>query len=140
MQLAFNVREWDGSYELDFSKLLDTPKITADTDGGESDDADDPHFSTVTGELVYPIKYNGNIQQAEEITDELDEEDLKTVSMRMKELAVISMKAELGPQRLAQRSFQGLETRYGLDAPAKLEQGRSGIARGYEHAQTDSIS
>lgn len=32
---------------------------------------------------------------------------------------------------LSSRSFQGLEMRYGEDAPAELEEGRSGIARGY---------
>jgi len=30
-----------------------------------------------------------------------------------------------------ERIFQGLEQRLGQDAPAVLEQGRSGIARGY---------
>ena len=32
---------------------------------------------------------------------------------------------------LKQRTFQGLEQRLGEDAPSVLEQGRSGIARGY---------
>lgn len=32
---------------------------------------------------------------------------------------------------LQARSFQGLEQRLGQDAPAVLEQGRSGIAKGY---------
>lgn len=33
---------------------------------------------------------------------------------------------------LAQRTYQGLELRLGADAPGVLEQGRSGIARGYQ--------
>jgi diphthamide biosynthesis protein 2 len=33
---------------------------------------------------------------------------------------------------LQARSYQGLETRVGEDAPSVLEQGRSGIARGYQ--------
>lgn len=32
---------------------------------------------------------------------------------------------------LQERSWKGLETRLGEDAPGVLEQGRSGIARGY---------
>jgi hypothetical protein len=32
---------------------------------------------------------------------------------------------------LQSRTFRGLETRTGLDPPSVLEQGRSGIARGY---------
>jgi hypothetical protein len=32
---------------------------------------------------------------------------------------------------LNSRHFKGLEQRYGMDEPATLEQGRSGIARGY---------
>jgi diphthamide biosynthesis protein 2 len=35
-------------------------------------------------------------------------------------------------QFLQKRSYQGLETRVGQDAPSLLEQGRSGIARGYK--------
>jgi diphthamide biosynthesis protein 2 len=35
-------------------------------------------------------------------------------------------------QFLQERSYQGLEIRVGQDAPSLLEQGRSGIARGYE--------
>ena len=35
-------------------------------------------------------------------------------------------------QFLHQRTYQGLETRVGQDAPSLLEQGRSGIARGYD--------
>jgi diphthamide biosynthesis protein 2 len=30
------------------------------------------------------------------------------------------------------REFKGLEPRYGMDEPAALEEGRRGIARGYE--------
>jgi diphthamide biosynthesis protein 2 len=33
---------------------------------------------------------------------------------------------------LKQRTFKGLEQRLGEDAPSVLEQGRSGIARGYQ--------
>lgn len=38
----------------------------------------------------------------------------------------------LSGQFLQQRSYQGLEVRLGEDAPSILEQGRSGIARGYQ--------
>ena len=40
---------------------------------------------------------------------------------------------------LQSRSFRGLETRVGEDAPSILEQGRSGIARGYvdDHPSID---
>lgn len=43
--------------------------------------------------------------------------------------------AELLPYEgefLQSRTFRGLETRAGLDPPSVLQQGRSGIARGYE--------
>lgn len=33
---------------------------------------------------------------------------------------------------LVSRQFKGLDPRYGLDEPAALEEGRKGIARGYE--------
>lgn len=34
-------------------------------------------------------------------------------------------------ERLQGLTYQGLDPRYGLDTPAQLEQGRSGVARGY---------
>lgn len=37
---------------------------------------------------------------------------------------------------LHSRSYQGLETKIGEDSPAVLEQGRSGIARGYSDDHT----
>ena len=37
-----------------------------------------------------------------------------------------------GSNYLASREWKGLEARYGMDEPAVLEEGRSGIARGYE--------
>ena len=43
--------------------------------------------------------------------------------------------AEIFPHEgefLQSRTFRGLETRAGLDPPSVLQQGRSGIARGYE--------
>ncbi len=43
-------------------------------------------------------------------------------------------------QFLHQRTYQGLETRIGQDAPSLLEQGRSGIARGYDDDHRDGDS
>ena len=43
--------------------------------------------------------------------------------------------AELSSRKgefLQSRTFRGLETRAGLDPPSVLQQGRSGIARGYD--------
>ena len=43
--------------------------------------------------------------------------------------------AELSSRKgefLQSRTFRGLETRSGLDPPSVLQQGRSGIARGYD--------
>ena len=37
-----------------------------------------------------------------------------------------------GADFLSGRSFRGLERRMGADAPAKVQQGRSGIASGFE--------
>jgi len=37
-----------------------------------------------------------------------------------------------GSNYLASREWKGLEARYGMDEPAVLEEGRSGMARGYE--------
>ena len=41
-------------------------------------------------------------------------------------------------QFLQSRSYQGLDPRVGRDAPGALEQGRSGIARGYGGGEEES--
>ncbi|KAB5595139.1 hypothetical protein CTheo_1427 [Ceratobasidium theobromae] len=61
------------------------------------------------------------------------------VALRNNEGALSQVVANAGSDFLHSRSFQGLEQRLGQDAPAVLEQGRSGIAKGYQdvdHAPT----
>lgn len=36
-------------------------------------------------------------------------------------------------ERLQTLTYRGLDPRFGMDLPAQLEQGRSGMARGYTH-------
>ena len=46
-------------------------------------------------------------------------------------LAKLSESSAAG-QFLQSRSYRGLDARVGVDAPSVLEQGRSGIAKGYQ--------
>jgi diphthamide biosynthesis protein 2 len=46
------------------------------------------------------------------------------------------MRRMLTVQFLHSRTYRGLDPRIGQDAPGVLEQGRSGVARGYEDDRT----
>lgn len=53
------------------------------------------------------------------------------IILRNQDTALSVMPDSAAGQFLQERSWKGLETRLGEDAPSVLEQGRSGIARGY---------
>ena len=103
-------------------------------------------FSLVTGQYRSAKRYGGEQTQPESISGSSD------VVLRNQDGTVAVMADSAGgtpiplhnglqltdnspptpAQFLQARSFKGLETRIGQDAPSVLEQGRSGIARSYE--------
>ena len=56
---------------------------------------------------------------------------MQALTLRNKESTVAKIESA-GSIYLSSRHFQGLEPRVGQDEPAQLEEGRSGMARGYE--------
>ncbi|KAG6810104.1 hypothetical protein H0H92_013266, partial [Tricholoma furcatifolium] len=54
------------------------------------------------------------------------------VVLRNQDNSVATLADSAAGMFLQARSYKGLETRIGEDAPSVLEQGRSGIARGYQ--------
>lgn len=150
-------QSWTGRYILDFEKLLSDAKVAAseedgngptvkEDDEGSDSDPDRPVFSLVTGTYRHAKRYGGRSTDSNPyfsllltgLTGKHDAEteqslvsDTSAMVIRNKHDQVAMLDSAAG-QFLQQRTYQGLEVRMGEDAPSILEQGRSGIARGYQ--------
>ncbi|WVQ82524.1 diphthamide biosynthesis protein 2 [Cryptococcus sp. DSM 104549] len=95
---------------------------TPDADADDSDDG--PEFSLITGKMRTKKRYHDGSASAPP-TDAMGE-----LTIRNQDFSLAKLESA-GSTFLASREFQGLEPRYGMDEPSVLEQGRSGVARGY---------
>ncbi|KDN49710.1 hypothetical protein RSAG8_01775, partial [Rhizoctonia solani AG-8 WAC10335] len=125
-------RSWTGEYVLDFDQILSRQGTDEDAlnDQDSDDDPDRPSFSLVTGTYRHAKRY---------VDPKGASSGSYAVAVRNNEGALSQVVATAGSEFLHSRSFQGLEQRLGQDEPAILEQGRSGIAKGYQdvdHAPT----
>ncbi|KAI1789095.1 diphthamide biosynthesis protein [Ganoderma leucocontextum] len=134
LEVALQPRQtWTGRYVLDFEQLLREKKEGIDSEGledgspGEPEDLDQPVFSLVSGKYRHVKRYGGTEEGASN-----GDVDSSALILRNQEDALSRMEDNAAAQFLHQRTYQGLETRIGQDAPSLLEQGRSGIARGYD--------
>lgn len=126
---------WTGEYVLDFDRLLskddnsqthpDRADGMAEDDVSDTNDPDQPVFSLVTGKYRHAKRYGDDHTQPGAI------ENSSAVILRNQDNTVATLKDSAAGEFLQSRTFRGLETRVGIDAPSVLEQGRSGIARGY---------
>lgn len=128
MQIALDGgRGWSGDYHLELSKVFEEGKKQEERQ--ESDESDDePHFSLVSGGLVSrrtrpERKDSGSEQRAE----------AGSVAIRSSDGILTKVLDSAGGAHVAGRSWRGLEQRLGMDEPADLEIGRTGIAKGYIH-------
>ncbi|TXT10650.1 hypothetical protein VHUM_02155 [Vanrija humicola] len=117
---------WDPSrWTLDLDAVLDAAKEESERLKDKGDESEEElEFSLVTG------KYRTRRKFGDESNATLLVEGTKELTLRNQNTSLAKLESA-GSMFLQSRSFQGLETRYGLDEPAVLEQGRSGIARGY---------
>ncbi|KAF5368074.1 hypothetical protein D9758_004492 [Tetrapyrgos nigripes] len=100
-------------------------------------DIDRPIFSLVTGTYRHPRRFGASSEPSSSTESTLNGE----VTGKGKEiartqdgtLARVNENAA-GTYLQESRTYQGLDPRFGQDAPSVLEQGRSGIARGYGEA------
>ncbi|KAF8345163.1 putative diphthamide synthesis protein-domain-containing protein [Amanita rubescens] len=127
---------WTGRYVLDFGQLLaerDDEKPVADEDeeNGVEEDIDKPMFSLITGKYRHAKRYGDKIESR--ITEG---EDSSAVILRNQEGRITRLEDSAAAQFLHSRTYRGLDPRVGQDAPGVLEQGRSGLARGYEDVRT----
>lgn len=95
----------------------------------DSDD-DSLEFSLITGTLRTKKRFaTGNGGQASD-SNNLLEDRVRDLTLRNQNFSLSKLESA-GSTFLASREFQGLQPRYGMDEPSVLEQGRSGVARGY---------
>ncbi|KAJ7471988.1 putative diphthamide synthesis protein-domain-containing protein [Mycena latifolia] len=122
-------QSWTGRYVLDFEKLLaesgaeDAPPESP----RDSDDPDQPVFSLTTGRYRHAKRFGAPDKGKEALPSESSS---FSVILRNQDTAV-ALADSAAAMFLQERTFRGLEARVGEDAPSVLEQGRSGIARGY---------
>ncbi|KDQ27431.1 hypothetical protein PLEOSDRAFT_51229 [Pleurotus ostreatus PC15] len=117
---------WTGRYVLDFGELLNEP--VQQDENTSDDDTNRPVFSLMTGTYRHAKKYGAATPDIDTLTNS----DSTTVVVRSQDNTVARLGDSAAADFLTTRSYQGLEMRLGEDAPGVLEQGRSGIARGYQ--------
>ncbi|KXJ75666.1 2-(3-amino-3-carboxypropyl)histidine synthase subunit 2-like [Aedes albopictus] len=123
-ELAFNPA-WTGqfpdSYSSDFCDVLPNGRLYKEFDAGLVDDAP-ADVSLVTGKVR-------NVNRVEMDAATNGSQDCREIQLRGKnEVAQVS-----SGDALQGRSWQGLEQNLGRDAPAVVEEGRSGIPIKYEN-------
>ncbi|KAJ7152953.1 putative diphthamide synthesis protein-domain-containing protein [Mycena filopes] len=142
LEIALQAEQsWTGRYVLDFERLLaesaaaaaDAPASDSAAPQGEADDEDEdedqPIFSLITGTYRHAKRYGAGTPGVGKGKGK--EESSSEVILRNQDTA-LALADNAAAQFFQDRTFRGLEARVGEDAPSVLEQGRSGIARGYE--------
>ncbi|EJC98372.1 diphthamide biosynthesis protein [Fomitiporia mediterranea MF3/22] len=126
--------DWTGKYIFDFEELLAKASLDGENEERKEDaDLDRPMFSLVSGTYRHAKRYGvGNDEKEETVIDS------KELTVRTQDNALTKMDDSAAAQFLHARSYQGLDPRLGQDAPSLLEQGRSGIARGYSDDHRES--
>ncbi|KAJ7577918.1 putative diphthamide synthesis protein-domain-containing protein [Mycena floridula] len=133
LEIALQAEQsWTGRYVLDFDTLLVQARDAhAPTTHGEEEDGDQPVFSLVSGKYRHQKRYGAAVPD-QDTTGQSTE-----LVLRNQDGALLKTSENAAGQFLQNRSYQGLEMRLGKDDPSILEQGRTGIARGYvdDHKQ-----
>ncbi|CDS13699.1 hypothetical protein LRAMOSA05873 [Lichtheimia ramosa] len=125
-------KEWTGDYITDFSRLL--PNVRTDGFTYEDEDQEDmssdeePHFSLVTGRYVSSTKTR--------VKNNVDEQALTSsltdLTIRNNSNTISRLLDSTAGEYLKNRSFRGLEQNLGQTEVSTIQEGRSGIARGYQ--------
>ena len=136
---------WSGKYILDFDHFLSPKDGESNGTGsinytkGEQDeatsdeDSDKPTFSLITGTYRqakrYTIPKGGN---HDVVSPHAISSDSALVLRNQSNTVAKFTTDSAAAQFLQERTYRGLEPRLDEDNPSALEQGRSGIARGYQ--------
>lgn len=138
-------KEWaKGDYVLGMERLrweaegqVNGRRKRGGQDGDEEDeeasddDEEAPHFSLATGKYVSRRRFGG--QEDEQPAEAIDDAGTGAVTVRSATSGQLTRVLEsANAAHLSGRSWKGLEQRLGMDEPAVMEEGRGGVARGYE--------
>ncbi|WVQ97669.1 diphthamide biosynthesis protein 2 [Kwoniella sp. CBS 9459] len=123
-------------WTLDLSEVLEDAQErssvekseTANGVGSDDQDDDEVEFSIITGKMRTKKKFNNGTAATD--SSEIPSEGIQSLTLRNQNFSLARLESA-GSNFLASREFQGLEPRYGMDEPSLLEEGRSGVARGY---------
>ncbi|ORY96132.1 diphthamide biosynthesis protein 2 [Syncephalastrum racemosum] len=126
-------KEWTGDYITDFSNLLPgirEDNFAYDEEASDASSDEEPHFSLVTGQYKSsPFhRVSGKNNRG---SGELLESKLTDLSLRSQNTSITRLLGSTAGEHLKSRSFRGLEPNLGLDEASTVQEGRSGIARGY---------
>lgn len=138
---------WTGKWFTSFNLLLDEMQKEANDDnasedeGKDSDEDEAPDFDLVTGTFSSksrPLRRLKHLQISQESTNSNDDEG-KLVK-KLSGAVVLNGTVSTSAEHLQQRAWSGLGSDYdasGLDSSvgALVEEGRDGIARGYNYDQ-----
>lgn len=131
--------EWDCDYSLDFDEVLRRHALAASTkrvDGDESEENDDVHASLVTQSVTQRRKVAlADVEATAAATGDATAAAATSNGLMLSTLAsgaLMNLTSSVAVTRFEQRGFRGLEPRVGDDAPAVVQQGRRGIAIGYD--------
>ncbi|KAI9461404.1 diphthamide biosynthesis protein [Russula earlei] len=116
---------WTGEYVLNLEEVLTRRPPEPSLEEDEEEDLDRPVFSLVTGRYRQAKRYGENDRTP------VPTSSSSALILRDQDGTVTTLKDSAAGEFLQSRTFRGLEPRAGLDPPSVLQQGRSGIARGY---------
>ncbi|KAK8866169.1 diphthamide biosynthesis protein 2 [Kwoniella newhampshirensis] len=105
--------------------------VAVDVDDDDDDDNEGPEFSLITGKMRTIKRFGSATQGKGREGKSLENKNgNQEVTLRNQNFTLSKLESA-GSNFLASREFKGLEMRVGLDEPSLLEEGRSGVARGY---------
>ncbi|KAF9031679.1 diphthamide biosynthesis protein, partial [Hymenopellis radicata] len=119
---------WTGKYVLDFEQLLAegaSEEKAVDEGAGEDEDGDRPIFSLVSGTYRQAKRYGAS-------NDIQGDAASQALVVRDSEGTIVKLPDSAAGEFYTNRVYRGLEQRIGEEAPSVLEQGRTGIASGYD--------
>ncbi|KAJ3560062.1 hypothetical protein NP233_g11082 [Leucocoprinus birnbaumii] len=111
---------WTGRYELDLGRVVEEGRKDLEERGEGVEKGG--------GKYRHAKRYDPTFPPTQ-ITQSTTSESL---ILRNQDSAVSRLENSAAAHFLQERSYRGLEVRLGEDEPSVLEQGRSGIARGYQ--------
>jgi len=134
---------WSGRYILDFNHLLslkaEEPNGTRPIDHtscehqATDEDSDKPVFSLITGTYRHAKRYNNPKGGNQGVVPPHPTSSDSSLVLRNQSSTVATTTTDsAAAQFLQERTYRGLEPRIDEDIPSTLEQGRGGIARGYQ--------